>query len=495
MTLAAVADPHIWNHKRHGGALVRGVNRRGELCLDVLQRASALAQRRDAELIVAGDLVDSAGPIQPQLAQRIRATLPEESGLVVGNHDATAADDHSLGLYAPSERIADKVRQLVAGGWLDRPLATLVPYTANIDDIRTAAPLVVGHFGIYDDSFPPYLRKRPARHVEELFTWMHERNTNVFCSGDWHRRQVWFDDGTRMGPVLEQGGQKWSVNLTDPLLDLAWVEERRLWVFRHRPEPRSPKIWSEEPGLCPVVGEHKRTISEDNATRPFVPESRLFETRSFRASDSQGELASQREPFSKERAKDTLPQRPSLRRGQHLLAGQAIQTTMPDMPESRHGNPTRQKIIMQIGALIATGWDNPGLYGYGTVAFWNGERLSWEELPGPRFCTVRSDEEEKAVVAEAAKLGHNLFLRRYYTGDRPETPPGLEAYEALPVAVEQAAAIQVPRTPYGLHPHTGSMLYYPTPQAALDELVSHWLDTIAPGDERAAVQEILNRYL
>lgn len=369
MTLAAVADPHIWNHKRHGGALVRGVNRRGELCLDVLQRASALAQRRDAELIVAGDLVDSAGPIQPQLAQRIREALPEESGLVVGNHDATAADDHSLGLYAPSERIADKVRQLVTGWPASeiRPLATLVPYTANIDDIRTAAPLVVGHFGIYDDSFPPYLRKRPACHVDELFTWMRDRDVRVLMCGDWHRRAVWSkhdkQDRAAFGYITS----------ADHTADMRWC--------------------------------------------------------------------------------------------------------------------------MQIGALVATGWDNPGLYGYGTVAFWNGERLSWEELPGPRFCTVRSDEEEKAVVAEAAKLGHNLFLRRYYTGDRPETPPGLEAYEALPVAVEQAAAIQVPRTPYGLHPQTGSMLYYPTPQAALDELVSHWLDTIAPGDERAAVQEILNRYL
>lgn len=165
---------------------------------------------------------------------------------------------------------------------------------------------------------------------------------------------------------------------------------------------------------------------------------------------------------------------------------------MPNLSKTDAESPL---VVMQIGALCPSGFDNPGLHGYGTVAFWDGERLSWEELPGPRFCTVRSDEEEKAVVAEAAKLGHNLFLRRYYTGDRPETPPGLEAYEALPVAVEQAAAIQVPRTPYGLHPQTGSMLYYPTPQAALDELVSHWLDTIAPGDERAAVQEILKRYL
>lgn len=371
MTLAAVADPHIWNHKRHGGVLVRGVNRRGELCLDVLRRASVLAQQRNAELIVAGDLVDSAGPIQPQLAQQIREALPEESWLVVGNHDATAADDHSLGLYAPSERIADKVRQLVAGGWLDRPLATLVPYTADIDDIHTAAPLVVGHFGIYDDSFPPYLRKRPARHVDELFSWMRDRDVRAMLMGDWHRRRVWAN-------------------------------------------------------------------KDDFGTLPLDPLGRSFQ--------------------------------------------------IGDDDES---------VIMQIGALVPTGFDNPGLHGYGTVAFWDGERLSWEELPGPRFCTVRSDEEEKAVVAEAAKLGHNLFLRRYYTGDRPETPPGLEAYEALPVAVEQAAAqyLDRPGKPglpfYGI-PGTPT---YVAPQTQLDELVSHWLDTIAPGDERAAVQEILRRYL
>lgn len=492
MTLAAVADPHIWNHKRHGGALVRGVNRRGELCLDVLQRASALAQRRDAELIVAGDLVDSAGPIQPQLAQRIRATLPEESGLVVGNHDATAADDHSLGLYAPSERIADKVRQLVAGGWLDRPLATLVPYTANIDDIRTAAPLVIGHFGIYDDSFPPYLRKRPARHVEELFTWMRDRDVRVLMCGDYHKRRIWHSNGTTPA-FLDKNQQRWtysrSVSGQGPLLDLDRSSEKRVWTLYRTGEQK-------EPSTIPPhhdMGEPSWFVSEGLSDRSSLLQPAMRESCPHGSGHSESEHLTGRERPSEERAQNALPAGPSVfRREYNLRQDSPYLAKMPNLSKTDAESPL---VVMQIGALIATGWDNPGLYGYGTVAFWNGERLSWEELPGPRFCTVRSDEEEKAVVAEAAKLGHNLFLRRYYTGDRPETPPGLEAYEALPVAVEQAAAIQVPRTPYGLHPHTGSMLYYPTPQAALDELVSHWLDTIAPGDERAAVQEILKRYL
>jgi hypothetical protein len=40
--------------------------------------------------------------------------------------------------------------------------------------------------------------------------------------------------------------------------------------------------------------------------------------------------------------------------------------------------------ILQCGALVPTGFDNPGQVGYGTVAMWDGQ-LHVTELPGPRF--------------------------------------------------------------------------------------------------------------
>lgn len=57
--------------------------------------------------------------------------------------------------------------------------------------------------------------------------------------------------------------------------------------------------------------------------------------------------------------------------------------------------------ILQVGALVPTGWDNPGLTGYGTLAFWRpGEikELTLEELPGPRFVKVKTSIERDELV-------------------------------------------------------------------------------------------------
>jgi hypothetical protein len=41
--------------------------------------------------------------------------------------------------------------------------------------------------------------------------------------------------------------------------------------------------------------------------------------------------------------------------------------------------------VAQVGALCPTGFDNPGLTGYGSVWTFEDGRLTWTELPGPRF--------------------------------------------------------------------------------------------------------------
>lgn len=68
------------------------------------------------------------------------------------------------------------------------------------------------------------------------------------------------------------------------------------------------------------------------------------------------------------------------------------------------GAPCRTRVL-QVGALVPTGWDNPGIEGYGTLAFWRpGEvkPLTWEELRGPRFVKVRTQDEREAAF-QAAK--------------------------------------------------------------------------------------------
>lgn len=105
------------------------------------------------------------------------------------------------------------------------------------------------------------------------------------------------------------------------------------------------------------------------------------------------------------------------------------------------------------------------------------ERFAWQELPSSRFCVARTEDEERSVIAEAKRLGHNLYLRRYYSGTQPETPPGLEAYEALPVAVERAAIVAAPNA---------------APNQ-LQQMVSDWLDQF--NDDRDALAEHIGRYL
>ncbi len=364
-------DLHCWNHKRHGGPRKNGVNRRGELCLSTTRRLVDFANEHDAHLVVAGDLVDDPGPVQPQFAARLRDELVRCRGgisLMLGNHDMTADGDHSLGIYEvhndySNVTVCDGIRWLNGQSLFDCALgiddAILIPFHRDIRDERVHdMPLLVGHFGVFDDSFPPWAqRSKGAWHVDRLFEFMKERNVRVCMLGDWHGRRIWVKDN-----VIE------AVDMTN---DLEWPH-RRFW-----------------------------------------------------------EVAS------------------------------------------------TECVIMQGGALTPTGWDNPGLHGYGTAALWDGERLSWQELPGPRFCVVRSDAEEKSIVDEAQRLGHNLFLRRYYEGkDKPQSPEGVEAYEALPVKVECAASVCLEQVKL--------------PQDRMQQLVSDWLESA--GDDRAMLGELIKEY-
>ncbi len=376
MSIAISADLHIWNHKRHGGALIKGINHRGQLCLDTVAKAVAIVNQDRADWIIAGDTVDSAGPIQPQLAMGISHALVTErkTNIILGNHDMTAIDDDSLGLYEQSTDYAS-VQVCRDIGWTyggfisDCPLGgdeeiCLVPFHCDITDERVRdISLVVAHFGVYDDSFSKWCANdKKAWHVDKLFAFMQERNIKGVLIGDWHSRSGW---------------QRITPNYTINHLEL--------------PDSSEPPI-------------------------------------------------------------------------------------------NRGGfNTELGPVIMQIGALIPTGWDNPGLHGYGTVALWDGERLSWQEVPGSRFCVAKTESEEKAIIAEAKQLGHNLFLRRYYSGDKPSIPEGVEAYEALPIALEQAVLI------------AAEQAGFVDPKAELNRLTSEWLDQY--GDDKNALTEHMRRYL
>ena len=364
---AIVVGFDLHNHcfKRHGGPRKNGVNRRGELCLGTTRKLVDFANEHNAHLVVAGDLVDDPGPVQPQFAARLRDELARCRGgvsLMLGNHDMTADGDHSLKIYTGEVYYGGKhckVINEIQYKQYDTPRTCLVPFHRDIRDERVRdVPLLLGHFGVFDDSFPPWAqRSKGAWHVDRLFDFMKERNIRCLLAGDWHSRRLWLQgsDGTT--------------------------------------EDRSQN-YAKMPGWC--------------------------------------------------------------------------------------GPTEDEPVIMQGGALNPTGHDNPGLHGYGTAALWDGERLSWQELPGPRFCVARSDAEEKSVVDEARRLGHNLFLRRYYEGkDTPAAPAGIEVYEALPVKVARAASVCLEQVKL--------------PQDRMQQLVSDWLESA--GDDRDALGALIKEYV
>lgn len=67
---------------------------------------------------------------------------------------------------------------------------------------------------------------------------------------------------------------------------------------------------------------------------------------------------------------------------------------------------------VQVGTLCPTGWDNPGLEGYGTMPIWDVSTgaLTVEVIPGPRFLNIVADQ----LTAPQAKVeapGCSLFVR------------------------------------------------------------------------------------
>lgn len=108
--------------------------------------------------------------------------------------------------------------------------------------------------------------------------------------------------------------------------------------------------------------------------------------------------------------------------------------------------------VVQAGALVPTGWDNPSTPRlgprsdpYGSVILWDtvlpeGGRLKRRVLPGPRFLKTSSVSEAVRAEAEAEKLGHDLYVRLTASPDAVK-----EAGEALREAgVERSEVVADP---------------------------------------------------
>jgi hypothetical protein len=66
--------------------------------------------------------------------------------------------------------------------------------------------------------------------------------------------------------------------------------------------------------------------------------------------------------------------------------------------------------VFQLGALCPTGWDNPGLDGFGTVGILDKGGAEYEEIPGPRFLKVPYGRDVTADIKRGRSKGHRLYV-------------------------------------------------------------------------------------
>ena len=209
MKIAAVADVHLGNHRRHGGDLVGGLNTRARLSVQVFGAALYESAKWADVFVVAGDLIDTTNPTPQLLAQTQTAikTANVPTNLVVGNHEqvSTRPGDHSL---APLWPVAAVIGEATVATDEDAPLiyvpyrdcenglAMLLDSGAMTQHEGTDAVLFT-HLGVKDGKTPPWLQgAHDCIDVDDLHKLMADHGIAVACVGNWHDHRYWkFDDG------------------------------------------------------------------------------------------------------------------------------------------------------------------------------------------------------------------------------------------------------------------------------------------------------------
>lgn len=206
MKLAFVADVHVGNHRRHGGPVESGVNRR---CRHVLHALGEACNRaHDATFVVLGDLFDSTRP-EPQVIRATRDVLDTHVGptlIVMGNHEfcSTGVGDHALGPLEDEERGVEVIEETLV---FNNPTGTIIavpfrPGPARVwlpDELRHVnagvgnTPRVLClHLGVEDEETAPWLRGLDdSVHVDLLDEICRAWEIDWVFAGNWHDRRRW----------------------------------------------------------------------------------------------------------------------------------------------------------------------------------------------------------------------------------------------------------------------------------------------------------------
>jgi hypothetical protein len=233
--VAFIADIHLANHQQHGGqADQQGLNRRGRITIETLERAIArTVQLGCGNLIVGGDLFHHRRP-EPAIIRACQEVLARYATqisitIIPGNHDML--DQTCLHGHTACQVVADQAR--VVRGWTDlrvgpflTPLGTnpdsdpiavvrCIPFESTkpmaqwIDEVSAnlrafgRVRAICTHVGVVDDQSPAWLRDaRDAISADRLFDLMDRENVACCLVGNYHQAQRW----ERAGRVIQQVG-------------------------------------------------------------------------------------------------------------------------------------------------------------------------------------------------------------------------------------------------------------------------------------------------
>lgn len=100
------------------------------------------------------------------------------------------------------------------------------------------------------------------------------------------------------------------------------------------------------------------------------------------------------------------------------------------------------KHIIQVGALVPTGWNNPGHYGYGSLIVIDDDGWRREVIPGPRFLYSASEEDVVKDARRARKRGDVPYIKAACPEfDHPDLEGCLISW--APVIEKAAGAVRV----------------------------------------------------
>lgn len=229
MKIAFVADPHIASHKRFGGPVESGINRRGWQCLEVLDKALQRAAELGCDaFVVLGDLFDSVRP-EAQIVAEVQSafvrakTARDEMEILclLGNHEfaSTEDGDHALGPLRPVCHVVDtpELREFPGTHLL------MLPFQPGKAEDYLKRTLVEGwvkhrgvplllciHAGISDSQTPPWLRDaEDSIPLNSLHRICEEHAISAVFAGNWHERRIWLHGSdaltTQVGALVPTG--------------------------------------------------------------------------------------------------------------------------------------------------------------------------------------------------------------------------------------------------------------------------------------------------